>query len=280
MATVTFFHAHPDDEAIATGGTMAALSDHGHRVVLVTATPGELGEVPEGLLEDGESLVERRRSELEQASRILGVHRHVNLGFRDSGMAGEESNHHPDSFAQADPEVAAGLLADLLREEQSTALVIYDEHGVYDHPDHVKVYDVGRLAADRAKTPVLYLATLDRDRLVALAASSEWGPPAGSGPELETMGEPGWRITTEVDVRPWIGQKRDAMAAHRSQIGPDSFFLSMPDDVFAEVWGSECYIRVRPERRTPASGGREHELMLEGGPNGDGPAASVAEDRP
>jgi LmbE family N-acetylglucosaminyl deacetylase len=279
VATVTFFHAHPDDEAIATGGTMAALSDGGHRVVLVTATPGELGEVPDGLLAEGETLVERRQSELEQASRILGVHRHVNLGFRDSGMAGEETNRHPESFAQADPEAAAGLLADLLREEQSTALVIYDEHGGYDHPDHVKVHDVGRLAADRAATPVLYLATVDRDRLLALAASSEWGPPEDSGADLESMGEPWWRITTEVDVRPWIGRKRDAMAAHRSQIAPDSFFLAMPDDVFSEVWGSECYIRVRPERSEPASHGREHELMLEVD-RGGGPALSVAEERP
>src|SRR5579883_2187537 len=167
MATVVFFHAHPDDEAIATGGTMAALADQGHRVVLVTATAGELGEVPEGLLDPGESLVDRRRRELDEACRFLGVHHRVELGYRDSGMAGDESNRHPDSFAMADLEEAASRLARLLHEEQTDVLVIYDEHGVYDHPDHVRVHDVGRLAADRAGTRVVYMVTLDRDRLLA-----------------------------------------------------------------------------------------------------------------
>ena len=77
-------------------------------------------------------------------------HRQVNLGFLDSGMAGEESNRHPDSFAAADLEEAAGLLADLFREERADVLVIYDEHGGYGHPDHVKVHDVGRRAAEQA----------------------------------------------------------------------------------------------------------------------------------
>jgi LmbE family N-acetylglucosaminyl deacetylase len=262
--TVVFFHAHPDDEAIATGGTMAALSDQGHRVVLVTATPGELGEIPDGLLEPGETLVERRRAELAEACEALGVSRHVELGYHDSGMAGEDSNRAPGSFAAADLGEAADRLADVLREERADALVIYDEHGVYDHPDHVKVHDVGRLAADRAATRAVYLVTLDRDRLQAMV-SAGLGPPDAPDRDLTTMGEPAWRITTEIDVRHWIEAKRAAMAAHRSQIGPDSFFLAMPDEVFTEVWGSECYIRVRPdglEQGQTASGAREPGLRL------------------
>jgi LmbE family N-acetylglucosaminyl deacetylase len=265
MANVIFFHAHPDDEAIATGGTMASLAERGHRVVLVTATGGELGEIPDGLLADGETLVERRRDELAEACRILGVDHQVELGFLDSGMAGEESNHRPGSFAAADLEEAAGLLADRLRQERADVLVIYDEHGVYGHPDHVKVHDVGRRAAELADTPVLYLATLDRDRLVALQAEADFSPPDDdSGRELETMGEPGWRITTEIDVRPWIAQKRKAMAAHRSQIGPDSFFLAMPEEVFTMVWGAETYIRAWPSVGDDAAGRRETDLVLDG----------------
>src|ERR1700730_2302394 len=87
MATAVFFHAHPDDEAISTGGTMARMAADGHRVVLVTATRGELGEVPEGLLEPGETLEQRRAEELAAACQVLGVTRHEYLGYRDSGMA-------------------------------------------------------------------------------------------------------------------------------------------------------------------------------------------------
>ena len=279
MATVVFFHAHPDDEAIATGGTMASLADGGHRVVLVTATAGELGEAPDGLLDDGESLVDRRGKELAEACRILGVERHVGLGFRDSGMAGEETNRDPAAFAATDTEQAAHLLADLLVEEGAHVLVIYDEHGVYDHPDHIKVHEVGRRASDLAGTAVLYLATLDRDRVVALASASD-RQLAESPHELDTMGVPGWRITTEVDVRPWIDRKRAAMAAHASQIAPDSFFLDMPPEVFSEVWGLEAYIRVRPEPARDVPTGRETSLVLAaGGPGADADSAEQVAER-
>lgn len=273
MATVVFFHAHPDDEAIATGGTMARLSDEGHRVVLVSATAGELGETPEGLLGPGETLVERRRAELAEACRALGVHRHVELGYLDSGMAGEESNHRPGAFAAADPDDAAAALATILGDEQADVLVIYDEHGVYGHPDHVQVYEVGRRATEQAGTPVLYLVTLDRERMQELAASSGFAPPDEPDRDLEVMGEPGWRITTSVDVRPWVDRKRAAMTAHRSQIAPDSFFLAMPDDVFREVWGVEAYIRVRPAPEG-FDGPREELLLLD--PAAAGPTGSSA----
>src|SRR5579864_885237 len=108
MATAVFFHAHPDDEAIATGGTMARMAAEGHRVVLVTATRGELGETPEGLLDPGESLVDRRGLELSEACRILGVDRQEFLDYLDSGMAGEPSNDRPGSFASTDVDEAAG----------------------------------------------------------------------------------------------------------------------------------------------------------------------------
>lgn len=278
MATVTFFHAHADDEAIATAGTMAALSDQGHRVVLMTATGGELGEIPDGLLAEGETLTERRRAELDEACRILGVHRQVYLGYRDSGMAGEATNGDPRSFAAADPGGGAELVADLLREEETDVFVIYDEHGGYGHPDHIQVHEVGRRAADLAGTPVLYLWTVDRDRLLSMAERSEWAPPEEERRDMETMGEPGWRITTEVDVRPWIDRKRDAMRAHRSQITADSFFLSMPDDIFAEVWGTESYIRVRPAY-PDTDGRRETELVLEADPGLPARTPSAAEER-
>jgi LmbE family N-acetylglucosaminyl deacetylase len=263
MATVVFVHAHPDDEAIATGGTMAKMADEGHRVVLVTATRGELGELPEGGLDPGESLTERRVVELDRACRILGVARQVYLDYLDSGMAGETTNDRPGSFASADIDEAARRLAGVLADEEADVLVTYDEHGGYGHPDHIQVHRVSMAAADLADTGVVYLSTMNRDFMASLASrlgESDWSPPAGSTDGLATMGEPESRLTTEVDVTGWIDRKRESMRVHASQISEDSFFLAMPEDVFALVWGREWYIRVRP----PVTGGtgvrREHAL--------------------
>ncbi len=280
MATVTFFHAHPDDEAIATGGTMASLAAQGHRVVLVTATGGELGEVADGFLRPGETLGERRAVELAEAATILGAARQLFLGYHDSGMEGEDSNARDDVFATADLDEAADRLAAVLSEESSDVLVTYDEHGGYGHPDHVRVHDVGMAAADRAGTPVVYLATMDRDFMVALrteAAESDHGP----DDDLEgadTMGEPAERITTELDVSPWVAVKREAMRAHASQISEESFFLQMPEDVFARVWGQEWFIRVRPEPDGLGGGVREPGLVVtaEGGLAGGAAHEGVA----
>ena len=265
MATVTFFHAPPDAEAIATGGTMASLADQGHRVVLVTATRGELGEVDDGFLDPDETLAARREVELAEAARILGAARLAFLGYEDSGMEGEPSASRPGCFATADPDEAAGRLAELLAEESSDVLVVYDEHGGYGHPDHVQVHRVGMAAAERAGTPVVYMSTMDRDFMRDLrkrALESE----LATEEEMEgadTMGEPAVRITTQVDVGPWVGTKRQAMAAHASQISEESFFLSMPEDVFAEVWGQEWFIRVRPEPVGLGDGVREPGLVLD-----------------
>jgi LmbE family N-acetylglucosaminyl deacetylase len=265
MATVTFFHAHPDDEAIATGGSMASLAEQGHRVVLVTATGGELGEVAEGFLDPGESLAERRAVELAEAARVLGVARHLFLGYEDSGMEGEPSAARPGCFATADLDEAAGRLAAVLEDEAADVVIIYDEHGGYGHPDHVQVHRVGMAAADRAGTPVVYMATMDRGFMLELRRQAA---ESGAGPDdnlegADTMGEPSARITTELDVTPWVATKRAAMRAHASQIGEDSFFLSMPDDVFESVWGQEWFIRVRPEPEGLGAGVREGGLAVD-----------------
>ncbi len=135
-------------------------------------------------------------------------------------------------------------------------LVTYDEHGGYGHPDHVQVHRVGMRAAELAATPVVYMATMNRD-FVRRSLPSRPAARSGRSPEAadgrgDTMGEPASRLTTEVDVSRWLEQKRQAMRAHASQIGETSFFLSMPDDVFAMVWGREWYIRVRPPWSPPA----------------------------
>ena len=247
MATVCFFHAHPDDEAIATGGTMAKLASEGHRVLCVLATKGELGEVEDGFLGDGEDLATRRVTETEASCRILGVARGEFLGYHDSDMMGRAGNDDPRSFWRADIDEAAKRLAALLEEERVDVLVVYDDHGNYGHPDHIQVHRVGVRAAELAGTPRVYEATFDRDRLRELMKAAQEEADVPDLPDTEgvdeTMGSPGWMITTRVDVTDFLDTKRAAMAAHASQISETSFFLSMPPAVFARVWGVEDYIR-------------------------------------
>jgi LmbE family N-acetylglucosaminyl deacetylase len=245
VATLVCFHAHPDDEAIATGGTMAKAAAEGHRVVLVCATRGELGEVAEGFLEPGEELWQRREKELAESCAVLGVARHEYLGYRDSGMVGESTNDDLECFWQADVDEAAKRLAEILTAEQADVLTVYDDNGGYGHPDHIQVHRVGVRAAELAGTPKVYEATLDRDYLVGLwRQAKEMGLPSlpDGTPEDFEMGKPSELITTRVDVLPYIDRKRDAMAAHASQIAETSFFLSMPEQAFNAVWGTEAYI--------------------------------------
>ena len=137
----------PDDEASSTGGTIARAAAEGHRVVLVVGTNGDHGEVPDDLA-PGETLVDRRRKELQASADLLGVARVVWLGYADSGMTGWEQNADPASFHLADLDEAAGRLADVLREESADILTTYDWHGGYGHPDHVKVHHVGVRAGE------------------------------------------------------------------------------------------------------------------------------------
>ncbi len=249
MATVVFFHAHPDDESIATGGTMAQLAAAGHRVVLVVATRGEHGEVDEGFLAEGEALWERRERETADSARVLGVARHEFLGYVDSGMIGTPENDAAESFWQADLEQAAERLAGILREESADVLTVYDDNGNYGHPDHIQVHRVGVRAAELAGVDRVYEATVDRDYfrdLFSRAAELGIEPPPNTDDaaavEFE-MGKPGHLITTRVSVRGVLDTKRASMAAHASQISETSFFLQMPPAAFEAAWGTECYIR-------------------------------------
>jgi len=252
--TLVFFHAHPDDEAIATGGTMARAKSEGHRVVLVSATKGELGEFAPDALEPGELLVDRRVKELHAAADVLGADRVAFLGYLDSGMAGEPTNDAPGSFASADVDEAAARLAAILEEEHADVLTVYDENGNYGHPDHIQVHTVGVRAAELAGTRRVYEATANRDHLQRLMAQLPRDPDDPDAPaDVDTLGVTEDQITTTVDVRDFVDQKRAAMIAHASQIPADSFFLQLPMDAFREGFGWEWFIRrdgPRDQRET------------------------------
>ena len=220
MATLVSFHAHPDDESIIVAGTLRRAADQGHRVVLVFATRGELGEVEEGLLDQDEPLWRRRVAETMASAEILGAARTEFLGYVDSGMMGEPSNNAVDCFWQAPVDEAARRVADILREEAADVLTVYDDNGFYGHPDHIQVNRVGTRAAGMEL------------------------PPEASEPPPENMGKPEREITARFDVSDFVDRKRDSMRAHASQIGENHGMLTMPDEAFRYAFGTEWAIRA------------------------------------
>lgn len=249
MGTLVCFHAHPDDEAIATGGSMARAAKEGHTVVLVVATGGEHGEVPADLA-PGETLADRRRRETEASCAELGVAHIEWLGYRDSGMTGWEQNGHDGAFIGASVEEAAARLAVMLRKHGADVLTVYDWHGNYGHPDHIMVHKVGHRAAELAGVAHVYEATMNRDNMrrmrdQARAAGlidpeDDWDPdgPADDG---NPMGLLESELTHRIDVTDFVDVKRRAIQSHRSQITDTGWFAKMPEDAFRMAFGAEWY---------------------------------------
>jgi len=273
LATLVAFHAHPDDESISMGGTMARAAAAGHKVVVVTATDGAVGEVADGFLDEEESLEARRAIELQEAVAVMGIDRAVQLGYRDSGMMDTTDNLHPECFWQADIEAAAAKLAAILQEEGADVLTVYDSHGGYGHPDHIQVHRVGHIAAKLAGVARVYEVSMNRDRIKAMR---EMQPADESGEvdlpddderiELDKIGLPESEITAAVDVGDFLETKRAAMAVHRSQIDEDSWFLQLPPEVFQMAFGTEWFRRVTPEFRGDPIDDREQWIFDERAP--------------
>lgn len=259
-------HAHPDDESIGTGATMAKYAAEGAHVTLVTCTLGEEGEViPERLAhlaaDRDDVLGPHRVAELAAACRALGVEDHRFLGgqgrWRDSGMMGAATNERPDAFWQADLDEAAGELVAVIREVRPQVLVTYDANGFYGHPDHVQAHRVSwrafRLAADPAfgagepwQIAKLYHTAMPRS---VLRRSEEALRSAGTGFVVESVddmpfGSPDEEITTEIDARPWVRAKLDAMRAHATQITVREPWFALSNDIGQEAVGVEHYILV------------------------------------
>ena len=245
------FHAHPDDEALLTGGTLARAAAEGHRVVLVTATAGEGGLAGPDLTRGG--LAGRRIAELRRAAAALGCARVEVLGYADTGS--DLRAQRSDGFALLDPAGPAERLAELLREERADVLTTYDARGGYGHPDHRQVHRVGALAAELAGTPVLLQATVDRSRLKRVAQVLAWlpglsrlVPPDRFAHAYTDRSE----LTHEVDVRRHLGAKRAALAAHASQatggVRTVALLLRLPRPLTGPVLGKEWFVEVG---RTP-----------------------------
>ena len=248
---VVFFHAHPDDEAIFTGGTMALLAAAGWRVVLVVATAGEQG-ATSALVGPEVPLAVRRMGETARAAEELGAQRVEFLGYHDSGLGG---GRPVGAFADAPIDEAATRLAAILVEERAAALVGYDARGIYGHVDHVQIHRVGAAAVAAAGVPTLYESTVDREYLhfvethlvvEATVAAQPERAVAGLGLAAAPLGLSTVEVDCTVDVRPALVVKRRAMAAHASQIPETSSAMRLPDADFAAVYGYEWYARRGP----------------------------------
>lgn len=239
--TVVFFHAHPDDEAIFTGGTLALLADAQVRTVVVLATGSDS--------DDANEVARCRAREAARACRVLGVDRLHLLGYADAGD--DDAAGHP--FHAVDVEAAADRLADVLRAEAATTLVVYDEGGIYAHLDHLAIHRVGVLAAERCGVESVYEATVDREYLHfvethLVGRAVEWlvGTDAVAAVNRAPLGVSTVEVTTTIDVRSVLVRKRAGIEAHESQIPVDSPLRAMPADTFAAVYGYEWFIRRGP----------------------------------
>lgn len=255
MATVVAFHAHPDDEVVLTGGTLALAAAAGHRVVVVAATDGRVHNEDDGI----------RLAELRSSAAILGVHRVECLGYADSGFGPQ---FYPDPpgrvrFGRADRDEAARRLADILRAENADLLLSYQCNGGYGHRDHVQVHHVGKRAAELAATPRVLEATMPRESLDLLArVAGLLRLPAPYDREVvRTAYAPRATITHAINVFGSARQKRDALAAHRSQIGSTGtaarlfgILLRLPPQVFGALFCREWFVEPgalpKPLRRS------------------------------
>jgi LmbE family N-acetylglucosaminyl deacetylase len=219
------------------------------------------------VLADGEELWPRRVEEVTEAAALLGADPPHFLGYEDSGMMGEPTNDNPACFWQADLDEAAGRLAAILTEVGADVLTIYDDHGLYGHPDHIQVHRVGLRGAELAGVGTVYEATVNRDR--AMQAFDEMSEAAGDdaeGPSIDDMqafGVAEADLSYRLDVSQQLETKRAAMVAHRSQIGDDSFLLAMPVERFALMFGYEWFA---VPGRTGTGGPVEVELLPGLGP--------------
>jgi N-acetyl-1-D-myo-inositol-2-amino-2-deoxy-alpha-D-glucopyranoside deacetylase len=277
-------HAHPDDESIGTGATMAKYAAEGAQVTLVTCTLGELGEVipPElaHLAWDADGgLGQYRIGELAAACQALGVTDHRFLGaagkWHDSGMMGTPSNEWDGCFWRADVDEAARDLLAVITEVRPQVLVSYDDNGFYGHPDHIQAHRVARRAFELADGLVqkFYATAVPKSVLAeAMAVVQEDGKCGGEvgGADFSRVqsvdelpfGTDDENVTTEIDARDYLDAKLAAMRAHATQIAVDSPFFALSDKVGRRALGTEYYtLLAGPAEATRPGAGRETDLF-------------------
>jgi N-acetyl-1-D-myo-inositol-2-amino-2-deoxy-alpha-D-glucopyranoside deacetylase len=273
-------HAHPDDETINNGVTMAKYAKDGAQVTLVTCTRGEEGEV---LVEELASLAsdkddklgEHREIELKDAMAHLGIADFRFLGapnkkWRDSGMMGMPQNDRADVFWQSDLEESANELVKIILEIKPQVLITYDEFGGYGHPDHIKAHRVAMRAAEIAETKgwkieKIYWNTMPRSVIqMGIEKMKEVGSDFFGAESVDDLpfAKPDELVTSVVHASEFVPQKLAAMKAHATQISVDGPFFALSNNLGLSVWGDEYYTIVKGEKAAPFDeNGRELDLF-------------------
>jgi len=269
-------HAHPDDETINNGSTMAMYAALGADVTLVTCTRGEEGEV---LVQDlahlaahaTDSLGDHRVGELAVAMKALGITDHRFLGegqkkYRDSGMMGTEPNNRPDVFWQADLELASDDLVKVIEEVRPHVLITYDEIGGYGHPDHIQAHRVAMRAAEKSswKIEKIYWNVMPKsviqEGIDAMKALGSDFMGAEKAEDLPFAKDDSF-VHAMVNGNEYVEKKMDAMRAHATQIEVDGPFFALSNNLGLQVWGNEYYTLVKGEKAEPFDS-RGHEMDL------------------
>lgn len=254
-------HAHPDDESSKGAGTLAKYSDSGVHTVLVCCTGGEEGDILNPAMdrpEVRENMAEVRRQELVAATGIIGFRRVHWLGYRDSGMPDSEANRHPDCFANAEQEEAVERLVRIIRAERPHVIITYpEEQNGYQHPDHLRVYDITAPAWELAGRPdafpnsgdpwtplKLYFSAWSRRRVTLTHQKfNELGLESPFDERWFKRPDEDHKITTTINIRGYYHRRLDALRAHATQVDPESkFWFGLPDQVAEELYPQEDFI--------------------------------------
>ncbi len=274
---VLLVHAHPDDETINNGATMALYAALGAQVTLVTCTRGEEGEV---LVEEhshkaaahDDLLGDHRVLELAEAMKALGINDHRFLGepnikYRDSGMMGTEPNDRPDNFWKADFDGATDQLVKVIEEVKPHVLITYDEFGGYGHPDHIQAHRVAMAAAEKSLWNIqkIYWNVMPRsviqEGIDAMKAIGSDFMGVESADDLPFAKDDSF-VTAHIDGNEYVDAKMAAMRAHATQIAVDGPFFALSNNLGLQVWGNEYYTLVKGEKSNDLDGqGRERDLL-------------------
>jgi N-acetyl-1-D-myo-inositol-2-amino-2-deoxy-alpha-D-glucopyranoside deacetylase len=271
--SLVFVHAHPDDESLGTGGSIARYADEGVHVCLITCTNGEMGEVADvpdlGPTDEiRERLGEVRTDELAEACRRLGEVDLRMLGFHDSGMEGTEANADPHAFINQGLDEPVRMIVEILRELRPQVLATYNEFGFYGHPDHIRAHEAAMRAVGAAADPAyapdtgephqvakVYYTAVPRSLLEggrSLAQQMGVDPDDFfSDEDIARVATPDELVTTSVDVSKYVDKKFHALEAHRTQLGTTERFLQIPVEVRSAALGTEHYVLVRSNLPEP-----------------------------
>ena len=260
--TVLAVFAHPDDEGFGCGGTLAALVAGGHKVTLICATNGDVGEISDPELATPENLWQVRQGELRTAMDVTGIKDVRFLEYRDSGMAGTEDNDHSASLFQAPADQVVGQVSAVIREVRPDVVITHDPTGGYGHPDHVTTCQHTAAAVEVCRGesgPLLYYLCFPRSAFQKMwQAMVDAGiRPPFAADDIGSLGTPDEEATTVRKVDKFLAIKKESLECHRTQIDPNGPFARLSPEIIDEIMSTEYFQLV------PVPGTESRDILSE-----------------